>query len=276
MVGQGQPIRPHIRLTGQEAGILILSRTILDLFLPPAGPLIIISLGAAILRWHRKFGRTLIISGFLSIYLLSTGLAKNLLMRPLENDFPPLRERVATDAIVILTNGIKDLSHLQLEPRPDSHSLERVFQGYAVYSRSKNTPVIVSGGKADPSRPGLSIGESLRKALIELGIPEEDLLVEDDSLNTCQGAIKVAEMLKGTRKRVVLVTSGYHMARSVRLYTKAGFTVFPAPTNFLGEQVTLDLHAFIPKAHNLEISSIAIYEYLCTLWYVVPSYTQRA
>ena len=218
---------------------------------------------------YRKLGKALIILGLFSIYLLSTGLAKNLLIRPLENNYRPLQEGVTADAIVILTNGARDLSHLRLGPRPDMYALERVLHGYLIYKRLKDVPVIISGGKADPSSPDLSMGASLGEAAIELGIPKNHLLMEDDSINTNDGALKVAALLKGKGKKVILVTSGFHMGRSATLYRNAGFTVFAAPTNFVGEPVTLSFHSFIPKADNLAISRIALYEYLCTLWYIV-------
>lgn len=207
--------------------------------------------------------------GFFSIYLLSTGLIANFLINPLEQEYPPLKEITQVDAIVILTNGVKDLSHLGLSPRPDSRSLERTHHGYVLYRRSKNTPIIVSGGRADPSKPTLSIGASLGNALLELGMPKKDLTVEDDSLNTSESASRVAEILKSKGKTVILVTSGYHMGRATRLYKKAGFTVIPAPTNFLGGPVLLGLHSFIPQAQNLETSSTALYEYFCGLWYTI-------
>lgn len=211
----------------------------------------------------------LIVFGLLSLYLLSTDLVANLLIRPLENNYPPLQEKVKADVIVILTAGLSDLSYHGLEHRPDSSSLERLVEGYQIYKQLSGVPVIISGGRADPTKPNISIGESLGRTAIALGIPKNNLLVEDDSVNTYEGALRVSAILKGKGQRVVLVTSASHMARSVRLYKKVGFDVIPAPTNFIGEPISLNLYSFIPTAGSLTNSSTALYEYLSTLWYIL-------
>lgn len=217
---------------------------------------------------YRKTGKTVLVSGFLFLYLLSTGFVANLLIRPLEKNHPPLRDMVKADAIVVLTAGVRDLSHIGLGPYPDPSSLERLLHGYQVYRSLDGIPVIISGGRADPSKPGISIGGALGRTALSLGIAKRDLLIEDDSINTYEGALRVRDILKGKGKMVILVTSASHMARSVRLYRKVGFDVVPAPTDFLGGPLSLSLHSFIPTAGSMAVSSTAIYEYLSTLWYI--------
>lgn len=250
--------------------IIFAARIILNLILPPCGPLILALFGLLLLKSrHKKAGKMFLVSGILAIYFLSTGLAADLLIRPLENKYPPLKERVKADAIVILTAGARDLSHLGLEPYPDTFSLERLVHGYEIYRSLEIVPVIISGGKADPTKPNISTGKVLGRMAIAIGIPEKDLLIEDDSINTFEGALKVSEMLKGKGHRVILVTSAFHMARSAGLYKKAGLEVIPAPASYMSGPISLNLYSFIPTAGNMGTSSTALYEYLSTLWYII-------
>lgn len=239
--------------------------------MPPSGPLLIVLFGFLLLRTnnYRKTGKTVTVSGFLLLYLLSTGLVANVLIRPLEDSYPPLMDKVKADAIVVLTAGVRDLSHIGMTPYPDSSSLERLIYGYQIHRSLDGVPIIISGGKADPSKSDVSIGAALGKVALEIGVPEKDLIVEDESLNTFEGALQVKEMLKGRGDKVILVTSASHMARSVKLYKKVGFDVTPAPTDFMGGPIFSSIYSFIPSAGSLGISATALYEYLSTLWYVL-------
>lgn len=193
----------------------------------------------------------------------------NVLIRPLEDRYPPLKDKVKADAIVVLTAGVRDVSHIGMTPYPDSSSLERLIHGYQLYRSLDGVPIIISGGRADPSKPDVSIGAALGKVALGMGLQENDLIVEDKSLNTFEGALQVNEILKGRGDKVILVTSASHMARSVKLYRKAGFDVVPAPTDFMGGPIFFSIYSFIPSADSLGISATALYEYLSTLWYVV-------
>jgi uncharacterized SAM-binding protein YcdF (DUF218 family) len=68
-------------------------------------------------------------------------------------------------------------------------------------------------------------------------------------------------------KRIILVTSAYHMKRSVALFRKQGIEVVPAPVGFRSEQRPLTFFSFIPSIGNLSSSSLALAEHLSLRWY---------
>lgn len=253
--------------------MIYFARTVLNILLPPSSPLIMVLAGWLLMRkGYKKCGRILVCSGFSILYLLSTGLVSNLLIKPLENDYRPYENNNSSvDAIVILTSGVRDLSHMGMDPAPDSTSLYHLVYGIKIYREMDGVPLIISGGRADQTKPDLSIGEALGNEAIKLGVAIDDLSVEDDSKNTYAGALNVYKMLKG-KSRIVLITSAYHMGRSVMLYKRAGFEVAPAPTNFIGEKFKFTIHSFIPGAGSLGLSSRAIYEYLSRLWYKLKGF----
>lgn len=221
---------------------------------------------------YRKSGRVLLGLGLSIIYVLSVSLVSNILIRSLEDDYHPLKSRVSNmDAIVVLTSGVRDLSHLGLSPAPDETSLYHLVHGIEIYRKMRGVPLVISGGRADPTRPEISIGEALGRKAIELGVPKSDLIIEDDSKNTYEGALRVNKILSG-KDKIALVTSAYHMGRSVKLYKKAGFEVSPAPTNFLGGDFEITFYSFIPTANSLKVSSTAIYEYFSRSWYVLNDF----
>ena len=111
-------------------------------------------------------------------------------------------------------------------------------------------------------------------ALLErVGIPEEAIWLESESLNTYENAIYSRQFLsqKGIN-RILLVTSAYHMPRSVYFFEKEGFEVIPAPTDFIVTDRSwqqlwepnwpVQILRIFPSAGNIELTTIALKEYI--------------
>ena len=95
-----------------------------------------------------------------------------------------------------------------------------------------------------------------------LGLDPNTVIFEGNSKDTKENAAKTAELIKPTSdEKWILITSAYHMPRSVGLFRKAGFKVIPFP---------LDYHApgkyepwfFIGLALNLEAWQASSREWL--------------
>lgn len=117
------------------------------------------------------------------------------------------------------------------QPAPDL--LERVNSAanYAyVYPYSK---LILSGGNPDES--GKTEAAVMRDLLIERGVSEDRIILEEEATTTAENLRNVAQMVDPTLS-VVLITSDYHMDRAVRAAQDAGFTYVlrrPAPSSQL-------------------------------------------
>jgi uncharacterized SAM-binding protein YcdF (DUF218 family) len=124
------------------------------------------------------------------------------------------------------------------------------------------------------SSPAKDMGEILEM----LGVPEDALWFETQSLNTHENAVRSAEVLKREGvNQILLVTSATHMPRAVRLFEKQGLEVIPAPTDYAVVQETWDrlwepsirvqLLNFLPDASNLSGTTTALKEYLGIIVY---------
>jgi uncharacterized SAM-binding protein YcdF (DUF218 family) len=136
-----------------------------------------------------------------------------------------------------------------------------------LFNNLQNIPLIISGGSGDPRRQDLSEGMALYDLAIRLGVEKELIIIEDRSRNTYESSIEIRKILPRDEKRIILVTSAFHMDRSKRFFEKAGFIIYPAPTDHRADKFSLSLWSFIPSADNLSMSSQAIYEYINTIWY---------
>lgn len=84
-----------------------------------------------------------------------------------------------------------------------------------------DTLVIVSGGKG-PNEP-ISEAEGMKAYLVEKGIAQERILVEDTSTNTRENLVYSAELLDEKEQKVVLVTNNFHMFRALGIAKKQGY-----------------------------------------------------
>ena len=89
--------------------------------------------------------------------------------------------------------------------------------------RNKKVPVVVCGaqGKDEP----LPEAYAMKKYLIDRGVAEEDILTDPESFNTRQNLRNAKELLKDKPEvqKVLVVTSDYHVPRSLALAKDQGY-----------------------------------------------------
>ena len=144
----------------------------------------------------------------------------------LEREYPPCRAEdvSAGDAIVVLGGGMGAPHGAVIYPDM-SGGADRVWQAARLYRAGKAPWVVVSGSEE---------GQSSVVLLRDLGVPAEALLVEDESRTTAENARFTSALLArmGVGRRVLLVTSAFHMRRARLLFERAGLIVIPAATDY--------------------------------------------
>jgi uncharacterized SAM-binding protein YcdF (DUF218 family) len=242
-----------------------ISKILLLLILPPAGPLFLAAAGLLIIRKYHRLGRAFLVSGFVLLYLLSIQPVSDLLMRPLERSFLPLRSTaVKANAIVVLSGGVRDLSWVGLAPEPSGASLERLLIG-AKLQKALHLPLVLSGGSGDPTNLEISEADAMARIAAGLGVPRKHIVVERKSRNTLESAKALKNILRG--ERIILVTSAFHMKRALAMFKAQGFDAMPAPAGYMSEQRGFSLFSLIPTADHLCTTATALHEYLSFLWY---------
>jgi len=235
------------------------------LVLPPASILLLLLFGFLLVRYRRNLGRLFLSTGFLLLYGLSISPVSSALIAPLERDFQPLNAKlVKADVIVVLGGGTRDRSWLGLKPDPAEESLKRVVAAVTLY-KALHIPVLLTGGSGDLAQSQLSDADAMARTALDLGVLEKDIRIETMSRNTLESAKAVKGMIKVNR--IVLVTSAFHMKRSVALFRKQGFEVVPAPAGFRSGQRPFTVFSIIPNADSLSSSSLALAEHLSLGWY---------
>lgn len=112
----------------------------------------------------------------------------------------------------------------------------RVPAAFAAYKAGRAPKIMVCGGSLAGEAPE---AEQMCKALLELGVPEEDIIVENASRNTIENFLFALVKLQreftlNKVKRVLLVTTAFHMHRSIsaaRYLFPAHVKIVPCPAN---------------------------------------------
>ena len=112
-------------------------------------------------------------------------------------------------------------------------------------------------------------GEVLKEYAISNGIPTEKIFVTKEVENTADEAVAVKELI-GRSKKIILVTSAYHMYRAKRMFEKQEIEVVPYKVDYKSSSKKfIDVLDLLPSADNLKKSEIAIREIVGRVYYQI-------
>lgn len=246
------------------------------LLLPPGLFVLFILAGLLLLALgRRRSGAVLGLSAALLLYLCSIIPVANLLIVPLEDHYPPYRPTEAADArfVVVLGGGVIPVSPAAGgRPTLSPDSLKRIVYGEEIAAAAR-LPLIVSGGTSPLSPAAEPEAAVARRTLMALGVPRARILEEDRSRNTWENAAQVERDYHPGK--VILVTSAFHMPRSVLAFNRNHIRAVPAPTDYLSDRAGYNLYSFLPHVDSLRITAIALKEYLGYLYYRIFLVTTR-
>ena len=193
-------------------------------------------LGAILLvTRYAVLGRKLLATSAVLLALCGFSPVGKLLILPLEQRFPPWDpSRGAPDGIVVLGGGIEpDLSAAHGRPILD-HSGDRLVAAAELARQYPNARIVYSGGNANLVGDDSAKEADYALSMLEsLGVAKARLTAERLSRNTVENAefVKtVANPKEG--ERWLLVTSAFHMPRSIGLFRRAGFKVEAYPVDW--------------------------------------------
>ncbi len=218
----------------------------------------VVALAFSRLQWTRGSFYTLLLA-FGWLYLCSTSFFANYLSGTLERGFVPraMSAIAPADAIVLLGGAMRGDTHMGTLADLNHHA-DRLVYAVALFKAGKAPVIVLTGGGVDGAR---TEAEQMRELLEVMGVPAERILLERDSRNTHDNAVYAAQLLQAEGiKRVLLVTSAYHMRRSLALFEAQGVEAIPAPTDFQRLVAPQLLPAWLPTVSNLYQSTDALHE----------------
>ena len=242
---------------------------LLPLIFSPLG-IVLLLLVFFIIRKKIKF----IYSALVLLFAFSNGVLSDGLWKFLE--YPWKRLDYSTlnysDGIVVLSSG----RHL---PPGKTKIIEwedpdRFLAGIELYKAKKSNKLIFTGGvnlfNSDlPPEGNIYINEA-----ISIGIPKENLFTTYPVYNTYDEAEAVNRLLNNgkssVQKKIILVTSAFHMNRAKKIFENKGITVLPYPVDFKSNRNFVSLSnplKWVPSASSFNKSSIAVREIIGRIIY---------
>lgn len=229
--------------------------------------LLLITTGLALARRQRwrSTGWNLAAGGLVALVVAGFSPLGHALLLPLESRFsrPPIAAIGDVDGIIFLGGfELGRLSSLRgMLTLGDGG--ERLTETLILARKLPTAKIVFSGGA------GAVIGEARIAAphvhtfLIEAGIPPERILIEDRSRNTRENATLTRDLVRPRAgQRWLLVTSAFHMPRSMGLFRKAGFEVVAWPVDYQSAG-RADLSDFSESIEGgLQRTNLATKEYL--------------
>ena len=205
------------------------------------GLMLIVAGGLCQWRNRRRTGYGLLVASVAWLWFWSTPMAYRWLGGALESEWPVTRaeDAPAADAIVLLGGGMG--SNTNVYPYAEMwNGADRVWHAARLY-RAGKAPLVIPTGAGER--------ESALPLLRDLGVPESAVVIEDKARNTEENAKFVERLIKSRvehverveekdveacKPKVLLVTSAWHMRRSVLMYKKyaSGLEVIPAAADY--------------------------------------------
>lgn len=149
-----------------------------------------------------------------------------------------------------------------------NQSADRFVEALRLAQTYPQSRILVSGGDGSISGDYEPETQAATRFFAAFGISPERLIRDNTSRTTYENSLNTAELLKSQGlENCLLITSAFHMPRSVALFRKAGITVMPWPVDYRtsgAENPALD---FTQPALNAQITTTAAREWMSLIAY---------
>lgn len=222
----------------------ILSKTLFVLVMPLT--LVFICIAGAVFFKNPKRKKIAFWTGVVLLFVFSNDIISNEIMRAWEVKAIPFENVEPHELGIVLTGST--LPFLDPDDRVYfGRGADRVTHTVQLYKLGLIKKVLISGGSgrlsgAEPE------ADKFQMAMVMMGVPPEDIWIENETRNTHESAVEVKKMLDSLHFNAddcFLITSAFHMRRSLACYRKVGLELEPFATDFYGHYPRYGWESFI-------------------------------
>jgi uncharacterized SAM-binding protein YcdF (DUF218 family) len=244
---------------------------VLGFFAIPSNFIILVGIvGVLLLRTRfARAGWGLAVGSLVLLAVVGLSPVGNALIVPLEERFPPWDDRRGPPhGIVVLGGALSpDVSHAR-NTVALNEAAERLTVVAELAKRYPDARIIFSGGSAALVFEERPEAEYALRLLETLGVAPGRVVPEDKSRNTVENARFSRELAQPKPgERWLLVTSAYHLPRSVGVFRKAGFPVEAYPVDWRTRGPADMLRPFPTLGDGLRRTDTAVREWVGLMAY---------
>jgi uncharacterized SAM-binding protein YcdF (DUF218 family) len=252
---------------------------VLGFFALPSNVFVALGLVGILLQATRfaHAGRRLAVASLVLLALFGWTPLGNILMLPLEQRFPAWTDGGPTPDGIVVLGGVFDSPVSQA--RGDialTDAAERVTVVAELARAYPNARILFSGGSGRLLLQEAPESDLAVRMFGSLGIPASRVEVDDRARDTLENAVfskAIAAPKPG--ERWLLVTSAYHMPRSIGAFRRAGFAVEAYPVDWRTRGPVDVTRAFDVLADGLKRSDTAAREWIGLVTYWISGRTSE-
>lgn len=236
---------------------------------PIAVVALLLVLGLLLLWLKRRcLAATALVLATLLLALFSFTTFAYVLIAPLENRFVRPDEPAHIHGMVVLGGAMDTKVNTVRHGWELKRSGDRFVETLRLALRHPEARILIAGAGSILAPGETSEAEAGARFFTDFGIAQERLVLENQSRNTEENAVN-AKAIGQPRpgETWLLVTSAFHMPRSVGLFRRAEFPVIPWPTDYMAPGSESFGVKFDEASENLAISNIALREWVGLVGY---------
>jgi uncharacterized SAM-binding protein YcdF (DUF218 family) len=222
-----------------------------------------------------RAGQLLVAISLGGLIILAASPLPRILARPLEDRFPqvmddrtPIRGIVVLGGAIGRTRGLVDLNE----------SGERMTESVRLARLHPDAMLVFAGGSTNMiSDVTWTEAEEARRFYLDQGVAADRLILEDQSRNTFENAVNTARLIRPkANERWLLLTSAYHMPRSMGVFRKAGLNLEAYPVDYNTSGRPGDYRRLNTRfSRALVLADDIVKEYIGLLAYRLSDYTDE-
>ena len=253
--------------------LFVLSKFAFFFMAPSNFAMLLLTVGLGLVFAGRmvRTGRRLAALGLIVLAAFGFGPLGAWMMLPLEQRFERASAPTGDIAGIILLGGFENGAISKSRASITTTSAgERLLIMPVLARRYPEAKVIFTGGTNAVLARQVEAGPAVSGYFRQVGIAADRIVIEGKSRNTWENALYTRDVLGEAaikRGQFLLVTSAWHMPRSMGVFRKAGFNVVAWPVDFRTEGPGLRGAPFGNVHDGLEMSDLAMKEWVGLLAY---------
>lgn len=197
--------------------------------------LIMLCLGASLVfRRRDKLGRRLLaLAAIVSFIVAVVPIGKNMSI-VLENRFPVVRELPRNvDGIIVLGGVLDEVVTKARGQMSIGGAVERLVEFAALSQKYPNAKLVFTSGSGKLLTQNIKEGDMVGPLLAKLGVNMDRVQIESQSRNSFENAVMSKQLVNpGPDETWILITSAFHMPRTVGIFRQLGWPVLAYPVDF--------------------------------------------
>lgn len=224
---------------------------------------------------REEWKRRLFISGFVLLLFFSNEFLANEVMMLWEVPVTPMKDLRKNYELAIVLTGVTKHDVGPNDRVYFNCGADRVTHTVQLYKMGRLKKILVSGGSGRLDAPEAKEAFEVASAFKLMGVLEDDILIESESRNTHESAEAVKKILgdKIDLSECLLITSGYHLRRSLACFKKVGLDMDTFSVDFRSHHRKYSFDAlFIPKVEAFGTWNILVKEWIGIIAYKLAGY----